>query len=87
MHAHGAHYWDLGSGNGTYDAVANEEKFADYTPAKRDTTQLYRYVTSGAANTTRGWRAWRIQVTEDNVGAWLLHCHILGHMIMVCSIP
>jgi L-ascorbate oxidase len=24
-HAHGRHYWDLGGGNGTYDAVANEK--------------------------------------------------------------
>ncbi|KAK6087001.1 L-ascorbate oxidase [Seiridium cupressi] len=82
MHAHGAHFWDLGSGNGTYDAAENEKKFADFTPAKRDTTQLYRYATSGPANYTSGWRAWRLRVTEDNVGAWMMHCHILPHMVM-----
>ncbi|KAI4593308.1 hypothetical protein KJ359_009839 [Pestalotiopsis sp. 9143b] len=83
MHAHGAHYFDLGSGNGTYDAVENEKRFAaGYTPARRDTTQLYRYATSGAANHTMGWRAWRLRVTEDNVGAWMMHCHILPHMVM-----
>lgn len=82
MHAHGAHYWDLGSGNGTYNATLNEPKFANYTPAKRDTTILYRYAVSGQANTTAGWRAWRIRVTEDNVGAWMMHCHILQHMVM-----
>ncbi|KAH8668630.1 L-ascorbate oxidase [Xylariales sp. PMI_506] len=89
MHAHGAHYWDLGSGNDTaYDAVANEARFTGsggLTPARRDTTQLYRYVTSGSANQTLGWRAWRLRVTEDNVGAWMMHCHILPHMAMGMS--
>lgn len=70
MHAHGSHYWDLGSGNGTYNATENEAKFANYTPAKRDTTMLHRYATSGVPETTAGWRAWRIRVTEDTVGAW-----------------
>lgn len=42
FHAHGGHYWDIGSGNGTYDPVANEEKLLGYTPVKRDTTMLYR---------------------------------------------
>ncbi|KAI1139100.1 putative multicopper oxidase [Hypoxylon sp. FL0543] len=82
MHAHGEHYWDLGAGNGTYDAVSNEEHFTDYTPMKRDTTMLHRYTSQGADDTTAGWRAWRIRVTEDNVGAWMMHCHILQHMIM-----
>ncbi|CAJ2509494.1 Uu.00g145200.m01.CDS01 [Anthostomella pinea] len=82
MHAHGEHYWDLGSGNGTYDAVVNEEHFKNYTPAKRDTTMLHRYTAKGEADTTAGWRAWRIRITEDNVGAWMMHCHILQHMVM-----
>ncbi|KAI8961468.1 putative multicopper oxidase [Daldinia sp. FL1419] len=82
MHAHGEHYWDLGSGNGTYDAVANEKHFKNHTPMKRDTTMLHRYESKGPDNTTSGWRAWRIRVTEDNVGAWMMHCHILQHMIM-----
>ncbi|GAW13542.1 hypothetical protein ANO14919_029290 [Xylariales sp. No.14919] len=82
MHAHGEHYWDLGSGNGTYDAVANEKHFTNYTPAQRDTTMLYRYAERGRDKVTAGWRAWRIRITDRNVGAWLLHCHILHHMIM-----
>ncbi|KAJ9612566.1 hypothetical protein H2200_004163 [Cladophialophora chaetospira] len=82
MHAHGKHYFDLGSGNGTYNATANAVRFANYTPAPRDTTVLYRYASSGQKNYTSGWRAWRIRVTEDNVGAWMMHCHILQHMIM-----
>ncbi|KAI1610679.1 L-ascorbate oxidase [Exophiala viscosa] len=82
MHAHGKHYFDLGSGNGTYNATANEVRFGNYTPARRDTTMLYRYATSGVPETTAGWRAWRIRITEDDVGAWMMHCHILQHMIM-----
>ncbi|KAI0018889.1 L-ascorbate oxidase [Xylariomycetidae sp. FL0641] len=82
MHAHGEHYYDLGAGNGTYDPVANEKHFDNYTPMKRDSTMLYRYTAEGAENTTAGWRAWRIRITDDNVGAWMMHCHILHHMVM-----
>jgi FtsP/CotA-like multicopper oxidase with cupredoxin domain len=82
MHAHGEHYWDLGSGNGTYDPVANEANFKNYTPARRDTTMLFRYAEKGKDEVTAGWRAWRIRVTDKNVGAWMMHCHILHHMIM-----
>lgn len=82
MHAHGSHYFDLGSGNGTYNATENEKRFAGgYTPARRDTTILHRYATSGQVETTSGWRAWRIAVTEDTVGAWMMHCHVLAHMV------
>lgn len=37
-HAHGAHYWDLGAGEGTYDREANEAKWASSTghPIKRE---------------------------------------------------
>ncbi|KXJ94838.1 L-ascorbate oxidase [Microdochium bolleyi] len=85
MHAHGEHFWDLGSGNGTYDAAENERRhFAQgYVPARRDSTMLYRYAAKSATPFhTSGWRAWRIRVTEDNVGAWMMHCHVLGHMVM-----
>ena len=82
FHAHGGHYWDLGSGNGTYDAAANDAKMAalNYTPVLRDTTMLYRYATAGVPNVTAGWRAWRMKVRYP--GVWMLHCHILQHMIM-----
>ncbi|RYP66717.1 hypothetical protein DL771_007650 [Monosporascus sp. 5C6A] len=81
MHAHGERYWDLGSGTGEYDPVANEQRFANYTPTLRDTTMLYSY--NGENNeTTSAWRAWRHRVTEENIGAWLMHCHLLHHMIM-----
>ncbi|KAF4553572.1 Multicopper oxidase-like protein 11 [Elsinoe fawcettii] len=86
MHVHGEHVWDLGSGNGTYNATDNEKKFEGYTPAKRDTTVLYRYAVKGEKPfTTMGWRAWRIRITEENVGAWMMHCHIAQHAVMGMS--
>ncbi|RYO82725.1 hypothetical protein DL766_002342 [Monosporascus sp. MC13-8B] len=81
LHAHGQRFWDLGSGSGEYDPVANEQRFANYTPAPRDTTILYSYNGDGNA-TTSAWRAWRYRVTEENIGAWLMHCHLLHHMVM-----
>ncbi|EJT71044.1 L-ascorbate oxidase [Gaeumannomyces tritici R3-111a-1] len=84
MHMHGERYWDLGLGNGTYDAAANEAaRFGGgYTPARRDTTMLYRYAAKGGVHMTAGWRAWRVRVTEESVGAWVLHYHVLMHMVM-----
>lgn len=79
-HAHGGHYYDIGAGNGTYDAVANEEKLKNYVPAKRDTTMLYRYGKTTVNGTDAGWRAWRLRV--DQAGVWMIHCHILQHMVM-----
>jgi hypothetical protein len=43
-HAHGRHYWDLGSGNGSYDAMENEKKWAGKEPATRDTVSAHRTV-------------------------------------------
>lgn len=82
MHVHGKHIWDLGSGNGSYDAAVNERKFnGSYVPMPRDTTLLYRYTEGNAAvNNTAGWRAWRLRVEE--AGMFLMHCHSLQHMIM-----
>lgn len=82
MHVHGQHVWDLGSGNGTYNASQNEEHFEKFTPALRDTTTLYRYATKGVPHTTAGWRAWRIRITEENIGAWMMHCHVSQHAVM-----
>jgi FtsP/CotA-like multicopper oxidase with cupredoxin domain len=81
-HAHGAHYYDLGSGNGTYDPVANERRWADTgrKPIKRDTTMLYRYGKTTGNFTEQGWRAWRVKV--DQPGVWMVHCHVLQHMLM-----
>lgn len=80
FHLHGAHFYDCGSGNGTYDPVANEKKLANYNPVKRDTTNLYRYQTKSTAGTQEGWRCWRLRVQD--AGCWMLHCHVLQHMLM-----
>ncbi|KAM0427435.1 hypothetical protein ACHAQK_012032 [Fusarium lateritium] len=82
MHVHGYHVYDLGAGNGTYDAQKNEEHFKDFTPVLRDTTNLYRYAVKGVPHHTAGWRAWRIRITEDNIGAWMMHCHVAQHQVM-----
>jgi len=79
-HAHGAHYYDIGSGNGTYDPVANEARLKGTQPVLRDTTLVYRYETATTPGLNAGWRAWRLRVTEP--GVWMIHCHILQHMIM-----
>jgi L-ascorbate oxidase len=82
FHAHGQHYFDIGSGNGTYDAEANEEKMRrlGYSAAQKDTTMLFRYTTKTGAGTPAGWRAWRIRVEQP--GIWMIHCHTLQHMVM-----
>ncbi|KAH6981711.1 ascorbate oxidase [Ilyonectria sp. MPI-CAGE-AT-0026] len=84
FHAHGQHFYDIGSGNGTYDAEANEKKLAGmgYRVVQRDTTMLYRYelATAAGAGAPAGWRAWRIRVKQP--GVWMIHCHTLQHMVM-----
>ena len=80
FHAHGSHYYDLGSGNGTYDPIANEEKIKGLSLARRDTTILYKWSNHVTAGTDVGWRAWRLRVTQP--GVWMIHCHILQHMVM-----
>lgn len=80
FHAHGAHYYDLGSGNGTYNPDANEVHLRGIQLAKRDTTMLYKYTEQTVPGVDLGWRAWRLRVTEP--GVWMVHCHILQHMIM-----
>lgn len=84
MHVHGEHVYDLGAGNGTYDPWKNEKRFnrGRFVPARRDTSILHRYTEKGHTNTTAGWRAWRIRVTEDNIGAWMMHCHVAQHAVM-----
>ncbi|QIW98575.1 hypothetical protein AMS68_004093 [Peltaster fructicola] len=83
-HIHGGHIWDLGSGPGGYNATLNEGKFETYTPVKRDTTMLFEYALGDPdvvqEHVPQGWRAWRLKV--DVPGVWMIHCHILQHMIM-----
>ncbi|KAF7197409.1 Laccase-like multicopper oxidase 1 [Pseudocercospora fuligena] len=80
FHAHGAHYFDIGSGNGTYDPIENEKKLVNYNPVLRDTTNLYRYTGKTTGGNKLGWRGWRLRVTDP--GVWMIHCHILAHMLM-----
>jgi len=40
---------------------------------------LYRNVIYASNNTLAGWRAWRLRITEP--GVWMVHCHILLHMV------
>jgi L-ascorbate oxidase len=80
FHAHGAHYYDIGSGSGTYDVAANEARLKGTQPVMRDTTMLYRYGPNTTPGAPAGWRAWRLRVTQP--GVWMIHCHILQHMIM-----
>lgn len=83
FHAHGQHYYDIGSGPGLYDADANNAKLAEmgYKPVKRDTTFVFRYGQGRVApGEPAGWRAWRMRMTHP--GVWSIHCHILAHMIM-----
>lgn len=51
-----------------------------HQPIKRDTTMLYRYGKQIQNGTMAGFRVWRLRVTQP--GAWMIHCHILQHMIM-----
>jgi L-ascorbate oxidase len=65
FHAHGGRYWDVSSGNGTYDPEANEKKLEGYTPVHRGTTLLYRYAQSGVPLMSAGWQASRINYLHD----------------------
>lgn len=78
-HAHGAHYYDLGGGAGAYNRTANEMRLAGTQPVRRDTTMLYRFQPSTTSGAVAGWRAWRLRI--DDPGVWMVHCHILQHMI------
>lgn len=86
FHLHGAHFWDLGSGNGTYSPSAHDARLQQayktgWSPPLRDTSMLFR--TPGAhadPEVGTNWRAWRIKVTDP--GVWMLHCHTLAHMAM-----
>lgn len=84
MHAHGGPYFDVGSGSGTYDPAANNVKLSQsgWKGSLRDTTILYAPQPNGTPYAVNGWRAWRVRVTEANVGVWMMHCHILQHIVM-----
>ncbi|KAI9692770.1 MAG: hypothetical protein M1820_009369 [Bogoriella megaspora] len=78
-HAHGKHYYDLGSGPGPWSAAVMESKLNGTQPLERDTTMLFRYNETISPNEVAGWRAWRLRVEDP--GVWMIHCHWLQHMI------
>lgn len=80
FHAHGRHFYDIGGGDGEYNATANEERLKSSCPIQRDTSVLYRYRDKTQPLAPSGWRAWRVRVTD--AGVWMFHCHILQHMVM-----
>ncbi|CAG7976309.1 unnamed protein product [Penicillium nalgiovense] len=80
FHGHGRHFYDIGGGDGLYNPGENEKRLSGTHPVARDTSVLYAYRNETEALTPSGWRAWRIRVT--NAGVWMMHCHILQHMVM-----
>ncbi|KIW88330.1 L-ascorbate oxidase [Cladophialophora bantiana CBS 173.52] len=90
MHAHGGPYWDLGSGSGEYSPEAHAVLLESYSAgngpypgSRRDTTLLYKYTLQAPQpGEVNGWRVWRIRITERNIGVWMMHCHILQHIVM-----
>ncbi|KAI0867513.1 Cupredoxin [Hypoxylon argillaceum] len=84
-HMHGRHYYDIGSGEGKYDADVAEAKLAGTSPVQRDTTMLFRYNATTGQDEIRGWRAWRVRV--EDAGVWMVHCHILQHMVQGMQTP
>jgi L-ascorbate oxidase len=80
FHGHGRHYYDIGGGDGLYDVTENEKRLKDTEPVARDTTMLYSYRSNTDPLAPSGWRGWRLRVT--NAGVWMMHCHVLQHMIM-----
>jgi L-ascorbate oxidase len=87
FHAHGKHYWDIGSGPGRYDADANNAKIArlGWKSSLRDTTMLFQYRNRVTPGEVTGWRGWRMRMTAP--GVWMIHCHVLAHMMMGKSTP
>lgn len=82
FHAHGKHFYDVGSGPGKYDPEANNARIEElgYRPVMRDTSMLFKYHDRVKPGEPAGWRAWRMRVTSP--GVWMIHCHILAHMMM-----
>ncbi|KAK9415471.1 putative Multicopper oxidase [Seiridium unicorne] len=78
-HAHGTHFYDIGSGQGAYDPEAAEARLSGTSPIRRDTVVLYKYSGLVEQDQVASWRAWRMRI--DNPGVWMVHCHTLQHMI------
>ncbi|KAL7916205.1 multicopper oxidase [Trichoderma velutinum] len=79
-HAHGDHFYDVGGGPGVYDPKVAQQRLQGTHPIRRDTTMLFRYTTEVQPDQLWGWRALRLRVR--NPGVWMIHCHMLHHMVM-----
>lgn len=94
-HIHGDHVYDLGSGEGTYNATENEIRLQGYRPAMRDTTFLFKYtygVDSAHAYTSQGWRAWRLRVTNPGYvipvsRSWAMAIRVLHPWMSTRNVP
>lgn len=69
-HAHGHSVWEVGHGQGIFNADVDVAQYNLVNPVLRDTISLQPL----------GWVA--VRFVADNPGAWLFHCHILSHQIM-----
>lgn len=83
FHLHGAHYYDLGYGEGGYDKCVVEDNIANNRVLKRDTSMLYYHANAPTADSPDGWRAMRIKV--ESLGVWLFHCHSMSKPFLLVS--
>jgi hypothetical protein len=88
-HSHGDKYWDMAQGKDefTYEKVRAYREAAKGKPFLRDTSVAYPGPGASYLEDKlpifdhAGWRLFRVRV--ENPGAWLIHCHILPHAVMV----
>lgn len=79
-HAHGSHIYDIGGGPGVFYPEIAERQLKGTHPIRRDTSMLFRYTPRVREDQPWGWRAWRVRVEDP--GVWMIHCHMLQHMVM-----
>jgi len=88
FHAHGMHFWVLGTGRGEWTGSAEQlASLNKVDPAFRDVTQV---VSEGVNNEPFGknsddfgpcgWTMIRFKVYSP--GAWYFHCHMIWHILM-----
>ncbi|XWS15336.1 hypothetical protein CRYUN_Cryun35bG0087000 [Craigia yunnanensis] len=68
IHLHGYNFYIVGSGFGNFDIYSNPLKYNLKDPLCRNTVSM----------PVNGWTTLRFKA--DNLGVWLLHCHMERHM-------